>query len=169
MQGTRNPPPNRPDVLTYQTEILKARVRISGAPIADLSFATTGTDSDWVVKLIDVFPDEVPSRPEMGGYQLSISMDIFRGRYRQSFEAPSAVPSGVPERYRFVLLTANHVFLPAHNRDMLRDVQPESNPFMAGGQRQQAASRTADRCASHGFRPIRCRRMKQSTPRCRGG
>jgi uncharacterized protein len=105
---------DRPDVLVYQTGILKAPVRISGAPIADLSAATTGTDSDWVVKLIDVFPDEVPSRPEMGGYQLAISMDIFRGRYRQSFEAPSAIPSGVPESYRFVLPTANHVFLRGH-------------------------------------------------------
>ena len=105
---------DRPDVLTYETPKLTAPVRISGAPIADLHAATTGTDADWVVKLIDVYPDEVPSQPEMGGYQLAISMDIFRGRYRESFEAPSAIPSGVPERYRFVLPTANHVFLPGH-------------------------------------------------------
>jgi putative CocE/NonD family hydrolase len=105
---------DRPDVLTYQTPVLTAPVRISGAPIADLIAATTGTDSDWVVKLIDVFPDEVPSQPELGGYELGISMDIFRGRYRQSFEAPSAIPAGVPERYRFVLPTVNHVFRPGH-------------------------------------------------------
>ena len=55
-------------------------------PIVDLFASTSGTDSDWVVKLIDVYPDEVPSQPEMGGYQLAIAMDIFRGRYRESFE-----------------------------------------------------------------------------------
>jgi hypothetical protein len=105
---------DRTDVLTYQTPVLDAPVRIGGAPIADLFAATTGTDADWVVKLIDVFPDEVPSQPEMGGYQLAVSMDIFRGRYRESFEHPSAIPAGQPQRYRFVLPTANHVFLPGH-------------------------------------------------------
>jgi putative CocE/NonD family hydrolase len=89
-------------------------MRISGAPVADLFAATTGTDTDWVVKLIDVYPDEVPSQPEMGGYELPVSMDIFRGRYRDSFEHPTAIPSGQPQRYRFVLPTANHVFLPGH-------------------------------------------------------
>ncbi len=81
---------DRTDVLTYQSPVLTEAVRLGGAPIADLFASTTGTDSDWVVKLIDVFPDEVPDQPEMGGYELSISMDIFRGRYRQSFENPSA-------------------------------------------------------------------------------
>ena len=105
---------DRTDVLTYQTTVLNAPVRISGAPVADLFAATSGTDSDWVVKLIDVFPDEVPSQPEMGGYQLAISMDIFRGRYRESFEHPAPIPAGRPERYRFTLPTTNHVFEPGH-------------------------------------------------------
>lgn len=105
---------DRTDVLTYQTPALPAPVRISGAPSADLFAATSGTDSDWVVKLIDVFPDEVPSQPEMGGYQLPVSMDIFRGRYRESFEHASAIPAGQPQRYRFVLPTTNHVFLRGH-------------------------------------------------------
>jgi hypothetical protein len=105
---------DRTDVLTYQTPALAAPVRISGAPVAGLFAATSGTDSDWVVKLIDVFPDEVPSRPEMGGYQLAVSMDIFRGRYRDSFERPSPIPAGQPQQYRFVLPTTNHVFLPGH-------------------------------------------------------
>ena len=83
---------DRTDVLTYSTPVLTAPVRISGAPIADLYAATTGTDADWVVKVIDVFPDEVPSTPEMGGYELSVSMDIFRGRYRESFEHPVRDP-----------------------------------------------------------------------------
>jgi putative CocE/NonD family hydrolase len=105
---------DRPDVLTYQTPVLTAPLRLSGAPLADLFAATTGTDADWVVKLIDVYPDEVPSQPELGGYQLAISMDIFRGRYRESFERPSAIPAGKTQRYRFVLPTVNHVFLPGH-------------------------------------------------------
>jgi uncharacterized protein len=105
---------DRTDVLTYQTPVLSTPVRIGGAPVADLFAATTGTDSDWVVKLIDVFPDEVPSQPEMGGYELAVSMDIFRGRYRESFEHPSAIPSGQPQRYRFTLPTTNHTFLPGH-------------------------------------------------------
>ncbi len=105
---------DRTDVLTYQSAVLTAPVRVGGAPIADLLASTTGTDADWVVKLIDVYPDEDPSQPEMGGYQLPISMDIFRGRYRQSFERPSAIPAGEAQRYRFSLPTVNHVFLPGH-------------------------------------------------------
>jgi uncharacterized protein len=105
---------DRTDVLTYQTPVLTKPVRIGGAPVADLFAATSGTDADWVVKLIDVYPDEVPSQPEMGGYELAVSMDIFRGRYRESFEHPSAVPAGKPERYRFTLPTADHVFQPGH-------------------------------------------------------
>ncbi len=105
---------DRTDVLVYQTLVLNAPVHIAGAPIADLFAATTGTDADWVVKLIDVFPDEVPSQPEMGGYELAVSLDIFRGRYRESFERPSAIPAGKPQRYRFALPTADHVFLPGH-------------------------------------------------------
>ena len=104
----------RTDVLTYETPPLTAPVRISGAPIADLYAATSGTDSDWVVKLIDVYPREVASRPEMGGYELPVAMDIFRGRYRESFSTPSPIPAGKTERYRFALPNANHVFLPGH-------------------------------------------------------
>ena len=80
----------RTDVLAYTSAPLTASVKISGQPIANLLASTSGTDSDWVVKLIDVYPDEVASQPEMGGYQLMISADIFRGRYRESFESPKA-------------------------------------------------------------------------------
>jgi hypothetical protein len=105
---------DRPDVLVYQTAPLAAPVRIAGAPVAEIFASTTGTDADWVVKLIDVYPGEVASQPEMGGYELAVSMDIFRGRYRESFETPSPIPAGAPQRYRFTLPTANHVFLPGH-------------------------------------------------------
>ncbi len=105
---------DRPDVLSYVTPVLNEPVRISGAPVVNLVASTSGTDSDWVVKLIDVYPDEVPSQPEMGGYQLAIGMDIFRGRYRESFETPKAIAPNVPLAYKFILPTANHVFLPGH-------------------------------------------------------
>ena len=105
---------DRTDVLTYQSEPLVEPLRIGGAPVANLIASTSGTDSDWVVKLIDVYPDEVPSQPEMGGYQLAIAMDIFRGRYRESFEHPAALAPGRPLAYTFTLPNANHVFLPGH-------------------------------------------------------
>ena len=105
---------DRPDVLTYATAPLTDAIRIGGAPVVNLVASTSGTDSDWVVKLIDVYPDEVPDQPEMGGYQLAIGMDIFRGRYRESFEAAKAIPSNTPLLYKFILPTANHVFLPGH-------------------------------------------------------
>ena len=104
----------RPDVMIYQTPVLKAPVRLSGAPIADLFARTTGTDGDFVVKLIDVYPDEVANDPKKGGYELAVSLDIFRGRYRDSFEKPSAIPAGKVQRYRFRLPTVNHVFQPGH-------------------------------------------------------
>jgi uncharacterized protein len=89
-------------------------VKISGQPVASLIASTSGTDADWVVKLIDVYPDEVARQPAMGGYQLMVSADIFRGRYRESLEAARAIPSDQPLSYRFALPTANHVFLPGH-------------------------------------------------------
>src|SRR6185436_16125183 len=76
---------DRTDVLTYMTSPLTENLQLRGAPVVHLFASTTGTDGDWVVKLIDVYPDEVPSQPELGGYQLGIAMDIFRGRYRESF------------------------------------------------------------------------------------
>jgi putative CocE/NonD family hydrolase len=105
---------DRPDVLAYQSGPLTEPLRISGAPVVHLVASTSGTDSDWVVKLIDVFPDEVPSQPEMGGYQLPVALDIFRGRYRESFERPQAIAAGTPLPYMFALPTANHVFEPGH-------------------------------------------------------
>jgi uncharacterized protein len=104
----------RPDVLSYVTPVLTEPVRISGAPVVNLSASTSGTDSDWVVKLIDVYPAQVPSQPEMGGYELGIAMDIFRGRYRESFETPKPIAANTPLTYRFVLPNADHVFLPGH-------------------------------------------------------
>lgn len=105
---------DRTDVLTYVTQPLTDPVRISGAPAVHLIASTSGTDTDWVVKLIDVYPDEVPSQPELGGYQLAIAMDIFRGRYRESFERPQPITPGKPLPYTFALPTANHIFKAGH-------------------------------------------------------
>jgi uncharacterized protein len=104
----------RPDVLTFVTEPLTAPLRVSGAPIVNLYASTSGTDSDWAVKIIDVYPPTVPSQPAMGGYELAISLDIFRGRYRTSFEHADAIAPNQPLLYRFGLPTVNHVFLPGH-------------------------------------------------------
>jgi uncharacterized protein len=105
---------DRPDVLVYTSDVLTAPLKIAGQPMVDLHAATTGSDADWVVKLIDVYPDNVSVHPELGGYQLPIGMDIFRGRYRESFEKPSAIPANQVVRYRFPLPNVNHVFLPGH-------------------------------------------------------
>ncbi|QKS01559.1 CocE/NonD family hydrolase [Sphingomonas sp. CL5.1] len=104
----------RPDVMTYQTAPLTQAMRVSGPPIADLFAKTTGTDGDFVVKVIDVYPDQYADEPKKGGYQLAVSLDIFRGRYRDSFEHPSAIPANKVQRYRFRLPTVNHVFEPGH-------------------------------------------------------
>ena len=104
----------RPDVLVYVSEVLRMPQKISGQPIVNLIASTSGTDSDWVVKLIDVYPDEVAGQSDMGGYQLMVAADIFRGRYRESLENPKAIPSDKPLLYKFALPTANHVFLPGH-------------------------------------------------------
>ncbi|HEX4536807.1 MAG TPA: CocE/NonD family hydrolase [Candidatus Acidoferrum sp.] len=105
---------SRPDVLVFVSDTLTSPMKISGQPIANLVASTSGTDSDWVVKLIDLYPDEVGAQEEMGGYQLMISADIFRGRYRESLENPKPIASDTPLQYRFALPNANHVFLPGH-------------------------------------------------------
>jgi putative CocE/NonD family hydrolase len=105
---------DRTDVLSYVSEPLTAPLKIAGVPKVNLTASTSGTDSDWVVKLIDVFPDEVPSQPELGGYQLAVGMDIFRGRYRESFSDPKPLKPNAPLKYQFILPTANYTFQPGH-------------------------------------------------------
>ncbi|MCU1327053.1 MAG: Glutaryl-7-ACA acylase [Bryobacterales bacterium] len=104
----------RTDVAVFTSDVLKEPVKISGQPLVNLIASTSGTDSDWVVKVIDVYPDQVAGDAEMGGYQLMVSADIFRGRYRESFETAKAIVAGQPLAYKFSLPTANHVFLPGH-------------------------------------------------------
>jgi len=104
----------RPDVLTYVSEPLTAPLKIGGAPVVNLQASTSGSDSDWVVKLIDVAPEENASEPKMGGYELPVSLAIFRGRYREGFETAKPIASNQPLSYRFELPNANHVFKPGH-------------------------------------------------------
>ena len=104
----------RPDVATFVSEVLDAPLRIAGEPMVNLVASTTGTDADWVVKLIDVYPDEVADQPTMGGYQLMVAADIFRGRYRESSEFAKAIEANKALPYRFALPNANHVFRKGH-------------------------------------------------------
>lgn len=104
----------RPDVLTYVSEPLTAPLKIGGAPVVNLQASTSGSDSDWVVKLIDVAPGENAADPKMGGYELPVSLAIFRGRYREGFETAKPIASNQALGYRFELPNANHVFKPGH-------------------------------------------------------
>ncbi len=104
----------RTDVLSFTTDVLAAPVSVRGQPVVHLNAATTGSDADWVVKLIDVYPDQVPGDHAMGGYQLAIAMDIFRGRYRESLSEPKPIAANAKLDYQFELPTSNHVFLPGH-------------------------------------------------------
>jgi len=105
---------SRTDVLSFSSAVLAQPVKISGEPVANLIASTTGTDGDFVVKVIDVYPDQMGREPKMGGYQLMVSADILRGRYRDSFSNPKPIPADQKQVYRFSLPTVNHVFLPGH-------------------------------------------------------
>jgi uncharacterized protein len=127
----------RPDVATFATAPLDHDVTVTGNVVADLIASTSGTDSDWVVKLIDVFPENAAAGPDPSadcgatclridpaaqtwskvnpnGYELMIADEIFRGRYRTSFEHPEAIPANTPEEFKFSLHAADHVFLKGH-------------------------------------------------------
>ena len=105
---------SRPDVLTFTSDVLTAPVTVSGQPVVHLNASTSGTDSDWVVKLIDVYPDQVPIQRAIGGYQFAVAMDIFRGRYRESLSDPKPLAANTALDYTFGLPQVNHVFLPGH-------------------------------------------------------
>jgi len=125
----QRPYADRKDVATFETAPLDHDVTVTGNVIADLIASTSGTDSDWVVKLIDVFPEQPDPclrctridpaadpyfHADPDGYELMIADEIFRGRYRVSFEQPEAIPANTPEEYKFSLHAADHVFLKGH-------------------------------------------------------
>jgi uncharacterized protein len=107
----------RPDVLVYQTPPLTEAVTVTGTLTADLFVSTTGTDADFVVKLIDVYPDTLKGMENgipMGGYQMLVRGEIMRGRYRNSFEVPEAFKPGKVSEVKFDLPDVAHTFLPGH-------------------------------------------------------
>ena len=104
----------RPDVLVYVSEPLQGPLRLAGQPVCHLFASTSGTDGDWVVKLIDVYPDEVPGDPSMGGFQLPLAMEVIRARYRDDPARPTPVPAGEVLRYRLRLPHISHRLLPGH-------------------------------------------------------
>jgi putative CocE/NonD family hydrolase len=105
---------NRPDVLSWQTGELKEDVTLAGQVTAKLFASTTGSDSDWIVKLIDVYPEKFPQDWKLSGYELMIAGEVFRGRFRNSFEKPEPLTPGVITPFTIDLHTANHVFKKGH-------------------------------------------------------
>jgi hypothetical protein len=104
----------RPDVLSWETEALNEDVVVAGDIVARLYASTSGSDSDWIVKLIDVYPEKVPADPKMGGYQLMIASEVLRGRFRRGFEKPEPVASNRVNEYTIDLHSNNHAFLKGH-------------------------------------------------------
>ncbi len=104
----------RPDVLTYSTAPLTQPLSLKGTPLVHLVASTSGTDSDWIVKLIDVYPPHNPQKPEMGGYELAIAMDVIRGRYRADPAHPQPLTPNQPLTYEFALPTVDYVVQPGH-------------------------------------------------------
>ncbi len=104
----------RPDVLSFETETLQEDVVVTGDVMAHLFAATTGTDSDWIVKLIDVYAEDYEKDFKMGGYQLMVANEVFRGRFRRSFEKPEAIVPNRVNEYVIDLHHVNHRFSKGH-------------------------------------------------------
>jgi hypothetical protein len=105
---------NRLDVLSWETDLLTEDITITGNILADIFASTTGTDADWVIKLIDVYPEDYPENNRMGGYQLMIANDVFRGRFRNSYSNPEPVKPNEITEYKIDLHSINHVFKKGH-------------------------------------------------------
>ena len=105
---------NRPDVISFTMNKLTAPITVTGKIVAHLFASTTGSDADWVVKLIDVYPDFDSTSLTMSGYQLPVAMEVFRGRFRKSMSSPSPLTPGKPEEFVIDLHDINHTFKPGH-------------------------------------------------------
>ncbi|MDE3179183.1 MAG: CocE/NonD family hydrolase [Acidobacteriota bacterium] len=142
---------NRPDTMSWETPPLTQNITVSGDIVAHLFASTTGSDSDWVVKLIDVYPEIYPQAASMAGYELMIADEVFRARFRHSFEHPEAVTPGKVTPYVIDLHTTNHSFLKGH-RIMVQvqstwfpliDCNPQTyapNIFLASQENYRAAT-----------------------------
>ncbi len=161
----------RPDVLSWETEPLAEDITITGHVLAKLFASTTGTDSDWIVKLIDVYPSDHPAEPLMGGYQLMISNEVFRGRFRTSFEKPEPLVADRVTDFTIDLHGADHRFLKGHKIMVqvqstwfpLIDRNPQTfveNIFLAKASDYRAATQRVFRSKtypSHIVLPVRTR------------
>jgi hypothetical protein len=159
---------NRPDVLTWQSEPLKNDLKIAGDIVARVFASTSGSDSDWVVKLIDVYPETYPEKPALAGYELMIADEILRGRFHDSFEHPGAITPGAVTLYAIDLHTNDHAFLKGHRIMVqiqstwfpLYDVNPQTfveNIFSARPSDYQKATQKISRSArspSHIVLPV---------------
>jgi len=151
---------DRPDVLSWETPPLEQDLTIAGEVVAHLYASTTGSDADWVVKLIDVYPESYPERWDLAGYQLMVSNEVFRGRYRESFEHPTPIPAGEVLEYDFSLHTQSYTFRAGH-RVMVQvqstwfpiiDRNPQSfvpNIFLAREEDYRSATHRIHRSAEH--------------------
>ena len=153
----------RSDVLVYQSDVLEEDLTIAGPILADIFVSTTGTDSDWIVKLIDVYPDNAPPSEScdvpMGGFQMHLAGEIMRGRYRNSFEHPEAMVPGeitpihIDLRDRFHTFKAGHRIMvhvqsswfPAYDRNP----QTYVDIYRARAEDYQPASQTVYRSADY--------------------
>src|SRR5664279_4440145 len=104
----------RPDVISFATDTLKEDLVVTGAVNAHLFASTTGTDADWIVKLIDVYTDWDSANFKLSGYQFPVTMEVFRGKFRKSFSKPEALVPGKPEEYLIGLHQVNHLFRKGH-------------------------------------------------------
>ncbi|HQY67992.1 MAG TPA: CocE/NonD family hydrolase [Pyrinomonadaceae bacterium] len=104
----------RPDVLTFKSEPLTEDVTVSGKIVANIFASTSGTDSDWIVKFIDVYPDKFESEPSMSGFQLMIAGDVFRGRYYKGWEKSNPIPANSVQKYQITYPANDHTFKKGH-------------------------------------------------------
>jgi putative CocE/NonD family hydrolase len=104
----------RPDVAAWETPVLDKEVTVTGDIVAHIFASTTGSDSDWIVKLIDVYPQDYATDPAMAGYQMMVADEVFRGRFRNGFEYPVAITPGKVTEYTVDLHTNDHTFLMGH-------------------------------------------------------
>jgi putative CocE/NonD family hydrolase len=150
----------RADVVSWESPPLEADLTIAGEVVAHLFASTTGTDADWVVKLIDVYPEQYPKNWDLAGYQLMVANEVFRGRYRKSFEKPEPIPAGEVLEYSFSLHTQDYTFLKSHRLMVqvqstwfpLIDRNPQTyvpNIFAAKDDDFRAATHTIHRSARH--------------------
>jgi putative CocE/NonD family hydrolase len=161
----------RSDVLSWETEPLAADVTVTGKIMARLFASTSGTDCDWIVKLIDVYPEDYPAEPAMGGYQLMIANEVFRGRFRKSFERPEPLVPGQVDEFAIDLHAADHRFLKGHKIMVqvqstwfpLIDRNPQTyvdNIFLAKPEDYKPATQNVYRSKAHPSRivlPVRVR------------